>query len=349
MQNQVRYSGISSKIKAMSAGLISSSMYKEISCLSSVPEFTAYLCEHTSYGKYLSQTDIRLLHRVEIETFLSNGVYEDFKKLYRFADQNQRFYLKLYFKTFEIEFLKKCIRKIMNQTGSLINIVSPDIFFKEHTHLNTDAILSAYSIPELTELLKGTEYYDIIFTVFAYQSSSAFDYELALNLYYYRTVWKTLSKKCCGLDADILTHSYGIRIDLLNLTSIYRGRFHFQLDAFKVLALTIPCSYKLKKAELSALVQSSSVAEFNEILADTYYGRHFSIENADKLIQNYEAVSWNVHKKATKTYPYTIAAIFAYLVAKEEERKKLICALEAIRYGLNQRQILEYINGGSSE
>lgn len=347
MQNQVSYSGISSKVKAMSAELISPSMYREISAMSSVPEFTAYLCEHTSYKKYLSQTDIRLLHRIEIETFLFNGVYEDFKKLYRFADQNQRFYLRLYFKTFEIEFLKRCIRRILSNDGSPINIPSPDVFFMEHTHLNTDVLLSVYSIQELTEHLKGTEYYDVIHVVSAYSASNSFDYELALNLYYYQTIWKTLSKKCSGLDADILMHSYGIRIDLLNLTSIYRGKFHFRLDTVKVLGLTIPCNYKLKKTELSKLIQCSSVAEFNEILTGTYYGKHFSIDDADTLIQRYQTITWNVNKKATKTYPYTIAAVFAYLADKEEERKRLIRALEAIRYGLNQRQILEYINGGS--
>lgn len=349
MQNQVRYSGISSKVKAMSAGLISPSMYKEISSISSVPEFTTYLCEHTPYGKYLSQADIRLLHRVEIESFLYKGVYEDFKKLYRFADQNQRFYLRLYFKTFEIEFLKKCIRRIMNESGFLINITSPDDFFKEHTHLNTDALLSACSIPELTELLKGTEYHDIIFVVSTYQNNSPFDYELALNLYYYRTIWKTLSKKCSGPDADILMQSYGIRIDLLNLTSIYRGKFHFHLDNTKVISLMIPYHYKLKKSELSEFAQCSSIVEFNEILAATYYGRHFSIDNADTLIQKYQTISWNMDKKSAKNNPYTIAALFTYLVDKEEERKRLVRALEAIRYGLNQRQILEYINGGSLE
>lgn len=347
MQNQVRYSGISSKVKAMSAELISPSMYREISAMSSVPEFTAYLCEHTSYKKYLSQTDIRLLHRTEIETFLFNGVYEDFKKLYRFADQSQRFYLKLYFKTFEIEFLKRCIRGITSDHNLSIKGPSLDTFFMEHTHLNADSLLSAYSMQELTELLKGTEYYDIINVVSTYSDSSSFDYELALNLYYYRTVWKTLSRKCSGVDADILMRSYGIRIDLLNLTSVYRGKFHFRLDTVKVLGLTIPCSYKLKNTELSKLIQSSSVTEFNEILANTYYGRHFTIENADILMQEYQTIPWDVDKKASKIHPYTIATVFAYLVNKEEERKRLIRTLEAIRYGLNQRQILEYINGGS--
>ena len=114
MQTNATYSGISAKIRAMSANLISSHMYEEITTLSSVPEFTAYLCEKTTYGSYLKKADARLLHRGEIETFLSRGVYEDFKKLYRFADNNQRKYLDLYFKSFEIEMLKKCIRHIYN-------------------------------------------------------------------------------------------------------------------------------------------------------------------------------------------------------------------------------------------
>lgn len=349
MQNQVRYSGISSKIKAMSAELITPAMYREISAISSVPEFTAYLCERTSYKKYLARTDVRLLHRVEIESFLFLGVYEDFKKLYRFADQNQRCYLKLYFKIFEVSFLKKCIRRVMGNGNSSIYISTPDEFFMAHTCLDTGALLSASGIQEVTELLKTTEYYNIINAVSACASNSAFDYELALNLYYYRTIWKNLSQKCSGQDADILKSIYGIQIDLLNLTSVYRGKFHFNLDSISILNLTIPCSYKLKNRELSQLIQCSSGEEFNILLASSYYGKHYSLENADILMRKYQTVTCDANNKAARTHPYSIAAIFAYLVNKEEEQKRLIRALEAIRYGLNQRQILEYINGGSSK
>lgn len=347
MQNNVSYSGISSKIKAMSSGLVSPSMYEEISALSSVPEFTVFLYEHTPYRKYLGQTDTRLLHRGEIESFLSRGVYEDFKKLYRFADKSQRNYLRLYFKTFEIELLKKNIRRVMNESISAAGIICVDDFFKSHTRLNADVLMSASSIQELSEALQKTEYHDIINAISAYPGNSAFDYELALNVYYYRTIWRVLTRKCSGLDAEILKNSYGIRIDLLNLSSIYRGRFHFKLDYTRILDLTIPCNYKLKDSEVFRLIHCSSIDEFNRILADTYYGRHFNIDNADILIREYENISYNIDIKATKTYPYSIAAVFAYLAHKEREQKSLTRALEAIRYGLNQRQILEYINGGS--
>lgn len=347
MQNNVSYSGISSKIKAMSAGLVSPSMFEEISALSSVPEFTAFLFERTPYREDFGQTDTRLLHRSEIESFLSLGLYEDFKKLYRFADKNQRCYLKLYFKTFEIALLKQCIRRVLNESNSVTGIFQLDDFFKSHTHIDTYALLSASNIQELSESLKGTGYFDIISATAAYSGSNAFDYELSLNLHYYKTIWHTLTRKCSGEDAAILKKSYGIRIDLLNLSSIYRGKFHFQLDSTKTLGLTIPCNYKLKDVEISRLIHCSSTEEFNRILAATYYGRHFALNNADILIKNYETIPYNIDIRTTKTYPYSIAAVFSYLARKEQEQKRLTRALEAIRYGLNQRQILEYINGGS--
>lgn len=347
MQNQVSYSGISSKIKAMSAELISPSMYEEISALSSVPDFAMFLYERTPYRKYLGQTDTRILHRGDIENLISHGVYEDFKKLYRFADKSQRSFLRLYFKTFETELLKKNIRRVMNEGNAARGNLYVDDFFRAHTTLDTGAILSASSIQELTEALHDTEYYGVINGTTAYPNYSAFDFELALNLHYYRTIWRFLTRKCSGLNADILKNSFGIRIDLLNLSSIYRGKFHFRLDYMKVLDLTIPCNYKLKKEEISRLVHCSSIDEFNGILADSYYGRHFSMNNADILIKEYENVPYNIDIEATKNHPYSIAAVFAYLAHKEKEQKNLTRALEAIRYGLNQRQILEYINGGA--
>ena len=346
MQTNATYSGISAKIRAMSANLISSHMYEEITTLSSVPEFTAYLCEKTTYGSYLKKADARLLHRGEIETFLSRGVYEDFKKLYRFADNNQRKYLDLYFKSFEIEMLKKCIRHIYNSKDKENDILYSDDFFLAHSGLNFHQLSAASDINGLIDLLDGSEYRETISIVAAYPGSSVFDYDLALNTYYYQNIWRTLNRKCTGCEADVLIKIYGTRIDMLNLASIYRGKFHFRLDNAKVLELTIPCNYKIKEKDISGLVSCVSTEEFNSILCRSYYGKHFGIENSELLMKMYEYVSYAIDMKTTKEHPYSIAAVFSYLAAKEDERKKLTRALESIRYGLNQRQILEYINGG---
>lgn len=347
MHNNVSYSGLATKIKALQGRLISPGMYEEISSLSSVSEFVAYLKEKTPYRTELNHTDTGMLHRGEVERLLATGVYDDFKKIYRFANKEQRQYLNLYFKNFEIDILKKCLRNVLVPDNDGVFIPMADDFFLSHSKLDVNRLVHASSISELVELTKGTEYYKVLNTNREYHINELFDYELSLALYYYRTVWRTLTKKSSGLDATILIQNYGIRMDLLNLSWIHRGKFYFRLNNAQLLAILIPCNYKLKKEDIREFLNAGTVDEFNQLLTDTYYGRHYGIHDAGSLNDAYNFLTESASIKSSKAFPYSIACAYSYLIQKECERDRLTRALECIRYGLSQKKILEYINGGS--
>ena len=346
MHNNVSYSGITTKIRALEGNLISLKMYEEIACLTSVSEFVTYLKEHTSYRTEFLQADTAALHRGEVERLLANGVYDDFKKIYRFADNTQRYYLNLYFKTFEIDVLKKCLRNVLAPDNDGIFSPSVDDFFYTHSKLDVPRLSSSSSISELVEITKGSEYYEILNQTLKRPNSKLFDYELSLGLYYYKLSWRILTRKSHGPDARILTENYGMRIDLLNLSWLYRGKFYFNMSPAQVLTILIPCNFKLKSAELTRLIHASDADEFNRLLSDTFYGRRYKIENADDLNNALYSLIETYSRKSSRNYPYSIATIYSYLIQKESERDRLTRALECIRYGLGQRKILEYIKGG---
>ena len=51
-----------------------------------------------------------------------------------------------------------------------------------------------------------------------------FDYDLALNLYYFTTMWKKRKKILKHKELEIFTRDAGAKIDLLNLQWIYRAK-----------------------------------------------------------------------------------------------------------------------------
>lgn len=340
------YSGITTKIKALNGKLISSQAYKDIAAISSVPEFVNYVRENTSYGQAFSHSD-NSIHRDEIEKILASGVYEDFKKIYRFASKDQRHFLNLYFKSFEIDVLKKCLRRVFDYEKNPLFLPTVDDFFKSHSKLDVSRLSTASTLSEFVEITKGTEYYRLLNVDIECNISELFDYDIALDLYYYRNIWKTLTKKSSGLDAQILKNNYGMRIDFLNLSWIYRGKFYYKLNNTELLSVVIPCNYKLKNKEISDLLSAESTDEFDVILSETYYGHHFGITQCDKLNSTYSYLLESISHQTAKKNPYTMATVHAYLINKEMERDRLTRALECIRYGLGQEQILEYINGGS--
>ena len=70
MGSVLSYSGISTKIRAMSSHLVTDEQLQEIVRFSDVPQVAAYLKKTPEYAKAWSDLDENNLHRGEIETIL---------------------------------------------------------------------------------------------------------------------------------------------------------------------------------------------------------------------------------------------------------------------------------------
>ena len=117
-----RYSGLSTKVKAMKGRLLSPEQFREMSDLHSVPEVLSYLKKMPSYEKVLADKDEAHLHRGAAEALVKQSLYYDFGKLYRFADLEQRVFLEDYFMRYEVIFLKMCcvICLTVTRTGRIL-------------------------------------------------------------------------------------------------------------------------------------------------------------------------------------------------------------------------------------
>ena len=97
MSNLLKYSGISTKIRAMHSKLIKPSQYETLVSLEKVSEALAWLKHQPAYTHVFEGLEENKAHRGEIEALLTNALYEDFTKIYRFADIKQRKFMDFYF------------------------------------------------------------------------------------------------------------------------------------------------------------------------------------------------------------------------------------------------------------
>ena len=114
MGNLLTYSGIVTKIRAMEARLLREENFVEIANLHSVPEVVNYLRDNSSYAFVLGNLDESQLHRGDIEKILIGQLYYDYSKIYRFCNLEQRKFLKLYIKRYEIDLINYCFRIVIN-------------------------------------------------------------------------------------------------------------------------------------------------------------------------------------------------------------------------------------------
>lgn len=348
MENLHSYSGMTTKIRAMKRKLISPEEFNTIASLNSTSEAIAYLKKHPGYQEVLAPYDEELTHRQEIEKVLTKSIYTDFTKLYRFGNLDQRKYLNFYFKRYEINILKTYLRMVFDHREPDVDLTIFQDFFSHHSDVDISRLSSSHSLSEFVTNLKGSEYYGPLHQLERLESPTLFDYEMALDLYYFRTIWKKKNKVLKGQELKIITQDQGSKFDILNILWIYRAKKYYKMSNADIYAFLIPVTYRLNKGDITALTEAGSHEDFLSALSNTYYAKHYhmlpeDITSPSSLEAFYSKVRSSLHQFHARRYPYSVAMINSYFYEKEHEVDKLTTLLEALRYDVSASDIATYI------
>ncbi len=98
----LEYSGLVAKARAMKGRLLKREDFERISEYQTVEETIAFLREQESYGKiYGGHEEIK--HRGQVEALIHNSILEDYRKLYKFGNAQQKKALELYYGQLQYE------------------------------------------------------------------------------------------------------------------------------------------------------------------------------------------------------------------------------------------------------
>ena len=111
MGGVLSYSGLSTKIRAMQSRLTTMEQFEEILQLSNVTQVAAYLKRMPEYSSKWDALDENTLHRGQIEKLLKKSIFQNFSRIYHFANPEQRKFLDLYSRRYEIRVLKEVMTK----------------------------------------------------------------------------------------------------------------------------------------------------------------------------------------------------------------------------------------------
>ena len=223
------------------------------------------------------------------------------------------------------------------------------MFFDKYSQINIDSLIHARTTDELVENLKGTEYYEPLKRLQNGRAVTLFDYDLALNLYYFTAIWKErkgiLKRILSEKELEIYIKDCGAKINMLNIQWIYRAKKYFSLSSADIYALLIPVHYKISTDLVKEMVEAPSVEEFYRAFEKTSYARHYDFEKDLTIERMYADYLHYLYVTDRRRNPYSIASVNTYLFLKEEELQKLTTAIECVRYGVSPEETLEYIGG----
>mgnify|MGYP000175816419 FL=1 len=141
MGGVLSYSGLSTKIRAMQSRLTTMDQFEEILQLSDVTQVAVYLKRMPEYSSRWDALDENTLHRGQIEKLLKKSIFGNFSRIYNFANKEQRKFLALYSKRYEIRVLKEIMTNLFDHRSTDPVDMSPyRDFFLHHSKLDIDRV-----------------------------------------------------------------------------------------------------------------------------------------------------------------------------------------------------------------
>ena len=336
------YSGITTKVRAMESRLLKPEQFRELAEQEDVRSAADYLKEQPAYAEVFDGLDDTKLHRGYIEQILTQSEYQDFTRLYRFSSMKQRKFLDLYFKHYEVEVIKKLLRHMLGGREGQTDLSMFQGFFEKHSELDLETLCRAKNFSEFTEALEGTVYGKLLSQMQEKGQTGLFDCELKLDLFYFQLLWKLRNKLLSKEERKILDVCFGSRLDLLNIQWICRARSFYRLSQAEIYALLIPVHYRLRADKVKLLVEAEDDAKFFAVLRETPYGKQEELQTGQmpdiQLLSN--QMLNRIYGRTGHRYPHSPAVLDSYLYRKELEMRKIVTALEGIRYGLPASEIM---------
>ncbi len=345
MDTLLSYSGINTKIRAMHSRLITREDYQQLANLETTVDFIAFLKHHPGYSDIFRKYDEHELHRFDAEKIFIYAFYNDYAKIYRFANQAGRRDLALFFLRHEVTLLKNCIHLIYNEETTYDLSLFQE-FFDRHSKINITALASSRSMEEYIGQLKDTEFYPLFMKLQNNSVTNPFDYEMQLDIYYFKRMWKIKGKLVSGNTLKAVTNRLGAEIDMLNIMWIYRSKVMYDINPADLLSYIIPINYKLTNDQLLRLVKSSTIEEYTAILKTSSYKEFVPSLSEGSIENTYQKLMDKIYKDNKSKYPASMSAVNFYLHQKETEIARLTTALECIRYKLDPKEKLKYIFNG---
>lgn len=336
MGSLITYSGIATKVKAMERWRISGGQFEEMAALESVPEAVDYLRRFPPYGDIFNGLEDGELHRGNIEQHLNLSQYQDFAKLYKFANLKQRRFLDLYFMHYEIGIIKTCLRNAVGHRDQRQDLSMFRDFFEKHSSLDLIQLSESQNMDQFVANLNGSAYYGPLNALQQKGSLTLPECENTLDMIYFRNIWRIKKKYLSKSEQKIIAQCFGTRMDMLNLQWIYRSKMFYHLSPGDIYAILIPINLHLTKAQIGRMVEADSAEEFLTLLEGTWYKRSMppDIKEEPDLKSLADEINDKIYLLTSRREPYSIAILNSYLYFKEREIERIITTLESIRYGV---------------
>lgn len=324
------------KARAVYGRRLTERNYDELMRRRTVRDAADYLRQNTIYSAVLQDLPDNMVTRGYLESLLGADFYARLQRISAYGIKASNEFYKFYRLASEIRVLLLCLRFLAGGQMERAAAAVPDKV--PMLHLKAANLFAVRSAGDLRGLLRRTPYDKILAPLLSGDGVPPDDFtcdifacDVALNSYYYRTVFELLQRHTRGKVRQEATLIFDSRAELSNICTIYRMNRFYNADAAAIEAALLPTSERIPKSFYRKLIHSPPETLFETLRSSKYAvypDRH------DNALIEYEAarIRYALSRRAIRfsTNAPTVFAAFALL--SEIEIENITNIIEGIHY-----------------
>ncbi|MCD4826858.1 MAG: V-type ATPase subunit [Acholeplasmataceae bacterium] len=335
-----------SKAKSMYGEFLKPSDYEKLIKYHSVPDLVGFLKKHPHYQDILKDVSETSIHRGNLEALIKKNAFDNVIKLMKSVYSKDVKYYELNIVKQENEIILSAIRTFISDEVE-DNKGKIPYFFDTHSEIDIKKIIKADSFEALIEALKKTPYEKILLPFYTRNNDNIryLDIEHALESYYYDQAFMRIEQHYKGkLKAD-LESIFQTKIELSNITKIYRLKKFYQADPVTIKSVLVRKHSRLKEKRIDEMIALKDADQILSYLAKSEY-QMFKNDKDYVYIEYYAGqIKYDLAKKFMYFSTKVPKVYTAFITLAEIEIDNITNIIEGIRYQVSEvemKQMLIY-------
>lgn len=336
---------IISKSKAMYGDFLKSEDYERMIKFTTISDIVSYLKKHPFYESILKDINEKAVHRGQLELLIRKNNFDRILKLIHSVYSKDKSYYQLSVIKQESDLILSVLRTIISDDDLETIKGKVPYFFDVHTDINLTKLMASETFEELIESLKDSDYYKIVKPYYVKDKTLIryLDIEYKLEMYYFDEAFVRIDNNYNGRLARDLKDLYYTRIELQNLTKIYRLKKFYQADPLTIKNLLVLKHSRLKERKLDEIIE---LKEPNDILN---YLTHSNLKyyKNDQDFVYIEYYAGKIRYDLAKKFMYfatDVPKVFtAFLTLIEIQNDNLTNIIEGVRYQVSEVEMQQML------
>lgn len=335
---------IITKAKSIYGQFLKPDDYEKLIKYHSLPDLVSFLKKHPHYQDILKDVSESTIHRGNLEALIKKNVFDHVIKLIKTVYSKDSEYYELNIVKQENEIILSVIRTFISddtedQKGKI------PYFFDVHTDLDIKKIIKVTNFDELLEAVKNTRYETLIKPFYTKNKDNIryLDIEHALEAYYYDEAFKRIEKHYKGSLKKDLESIYQTKIELANITKIYRLKKFYQADSVTIKNVLIRKHSRLKEKKIDEMIALNDPDQILQYLAKSEYQR-FTNDKDYVFIEYYAGqIRYDLARKFMYFSTEVPKVYTAFITLAEIEVENITNIIEGIRYQVSEGEMKQML------